>query len=212
MMFQPRRRLPTRRSGKPGWMSPRSLTCLAWLGWLAAAGCGGEPGTLPASDPNRPRITLTSPAFSEGQLIPRDHTCDGKNLSPPLSWSGVPPRARALVLLCDDPDAPLKTWSHWVVFNISPELTKLSDGIAAVESLKLEDNFLARQGKNDFGNLGYGGPCPPSGTHRYFFRIYALDATLDLGLGANRSQVLKAMEGHVLAEGSLVGKYGRSAQ
>jgi Raf kinase inhibitor-like YbhB/YbcL family protein len=98
-----------------------------------------------------------------------------------------------------------------VVFNVSPENTKLGEEIAAVESLKLENKYLVRQGKNDFGNLGYGGPCPPSGTHRYFFRIYALDAMLELSLGSTRSQVLKAMEGHVLAEGTLVGKYGRTA-
>lgn len=189
----------------------RLVPWVASVGFLGMMGCG-ETGNLPSSDPNRPRITLTSTVFAEGQLIPSEHTCDGKNQSPPLSWSNVPPDARSLVLLCDDPDASLKTWSHWVVFDLSPELPGLSAGIAAADSLKLGDRGSARQGKNDFGEVGYGGPCPPSGTHRYFFRIYALDAKLNLQPGADRSQVLRAMEGHVIAEGSLVGKYARTSR
>jgi Raf kinase inhibitor-like YbhB/YbcL family protein len=195
-----------------GLMGRDGRRAVAFVVMLTLAGCGGEVGTLPAVDPNRPKISLTSSAFSEGQVIPRDHTCDGKNLSPPLSWSDVPPDARSLVLLCDDPDAPLRTWSHWVVFNISPGLSGLSAGIAEVESLTLQPRYSARQGRNDFGQLGYGGPCPPSGTHRYFFRIYALDTVLDLPRGVTRSSVLKAMEGHVIADGSLVGKYALAAR
>ncbi|MFO0890532.1 MAG: YbhB/YbcL family Raf kinase inhibitor-like protein [Isosphaeraceae bacterium] len=191
------------------WRTMSKAEAILLCACLSMAGCGGEPGKFPVLDPNRPKISLTSTAFGEGQLIPRQFACDGDNLSPPLSWSNIPPETRTLVLLCDDPDAPMRTWSHWVVFNITPDLTEFGEGIAAVESLKLGDRFSIRQGKNDFGTIGYGGPCPPSGTHRYFFRIYAVDMVLNLGLGTDRSAVLKAMEGHVLAEGSLVGKYAR---
>ncbi len=197
-----------RRRTRPGSSAPVIL--LATL--TMVVGCGAEPGILPVVDPKIPPIRLTSTAFSDEQLIPIDYTCDGKNLSPPLSWTDVPPEARSLVLLCDDPDAPLRTWSHWVVFNISPGLTGFKDGIADVESLTLEGGHSARQGKNDLGDIGYGGPCPPQGTHRYFFRIYALDTVLNPERGALRSTVLKAMEDHVLAEGILVGKYARSSR
>lgn len=174
---------------------------------LIVLGCGGD-APFP-DDSAAPMIHLESPAFSEGGMIPSVHTCDDADRSPPLRWSGVPDSARSLVLLCDDPDAPLRPWSHWVLFNLSPEVESLADGIAGVESLKLGENHSARQGKNDFGKIGYGGPCPPSGTHRYIFRLYALNTTLDLELGATRPGVLAAMEGHILAQGRLVGRYAR---
>jgi Raf kinase inhibitor-like YbhB/YbcL family protein len=125
-----------------------------------------------------------------------------------------------LALICDDPDAPMGTWSHWVVFNIAPRTSALKEGIPAEETIaavagetpETADGTKpnARQGTNDFGKIGYGGPCPPSGTHRYFFRLYALDIQLDLSSAAKRSQVLKAIEGHILAEGRLIGRYKRS--
>jgi Raf kinase inhibitor-like YbhB/YbcL family protein len=189
------------------------------LAMIAPAGCHQQ-DPLPAEDPARRTIQLRSSAFADGGMIPRTFTCDGSDRSPPLEWSGVPAPARSLALFCDDPDAPLGTWSHWVVFNLPPQATALNEGVppeetiapAAAEMPGSADGKLpkARQGTNDFGKIGYGGPCPPGGTHRYFFRLYALDIPLDLGSSATRSQVLKTIEGHILAEGRLMGKYKRS--
>jgi Raf kinase inhibitor-like YbhB/YbcL family protein len=163
-------------------------------------------------------IRLTSQAFSEGGMIPKEFTCDGVDRSPPLEWSGVPESAKSLVLLCDDPDAPVGTFSHWVVVDLPPETRSLAAGISSASTKPLEPKSVAgaatpivRQGKNEFGKIGYGGPCPPSGTHRYIFRLYALDKRTDLDAGANRSAALKAIEGHILAEGRLMGKYARSS-
>jgi len=145
-------------------------------------------------------IKIESTAFSEGGSIPRPHTCDGKDVSPPLAWSGVPESAKSLVLICDDPDAPSKTWVHWVLFNIPPRIRELPEAVSGVGT----------QGRNDFQKPGYGGPCPPSGTHRYLFKLYALDTELKLAAGATKAEVEAAMKGHALAEGKLTGKYARS--
>lgn len=150
-------------------------------------------------------IKLTSTAFDEGGMIPAEYTCDGQNISPPLAWSGVPEGAKTLALIADDPDAPRGTWVHWVVYQIPATEKGLPENVPPRETL---DNG-ARAGTNDFKKLGYGGPCPPSGTHRYFFKLYALDATLDLSSGATKDQLLKATEGHVVAEGQLMGRYQR---
>jgi Raf kinase inhibitor-like YbhB/YbcL family protein len=150
-------------------------------------------------------LKLTSSAFTEGALIPREYTCDGKDLSPPLSWSGVPSNTRALALIVDDPDAPAGTWVHWVLFNIPAGTRELPPAVPAHKVLA--DG--AGQGKNDFGKIGYGGPCPPSGTHRYFFKLYALDNELKLEPGATKSALVKAMERHILANGQLIGRYKR---
>lgn len=150
-------------------------------------------------------ITVTSAAFAEGEMIPRHHTCDGRDVSPPLQWSGIPQGAQSIALICDDPDAPMGTWVHWVLFNLPAEMSELSDAIPGTATL---DNG-ALHGKNDFGRLGYGGPCPPGGTHRYFFKVYALDQKLSLDSGATKDQLLQAMEGHVLDEGQLMGRYRR---
>jgi Raf kinase inhibitor-like YbhB/YbcL family protein len=151
-------------------------------------------------------IELTSPAFKEGEPIPQQYTDDGKNVSPPLQWSGVPQGTRSLVLIADDPDAPRGVWVHWVVFNLPPDTHELAEAQPAEATLP----GGARQGKNDFGNLGYGGPAPPRGKpHRYFFKLYALDTSLDLPAGATKDQVVAAAKGHVLAEGQFMGKYGR---
>jgi Raf kinase inhibitor-like YbhB/YbcL family protein len=150
-------------------------------------------------------ITLTSSAFTEGAMIPKKHTCDAEDISPDLKWSGVPQGAKSLALICDDPDAPVGTWVHWVLFNIPADVTALPAGIPADATLKNG----ARHGKNDFRKLGYGGPCPPGGTHRYYFKLYALDTVLNLEGGSTKAQLLAAMKGHILAEGQLMGKYKR---
>jgi len=152
------------------------------------------------------KIELSSPAFSHGDFIPAKHTCDGQDVSPELNWSGVPEGTRSLALICDDPDAPVGTWVHWVLFNIPPDLKGLPEAVPALERVL----DTAVHGVNDFGRLGYGGPCPPRGSaHRYFFRLYALDTKLDLPPGASKRQVLAAAEGHVLAQGELMGRYQR---
>lgn len=150
-------------------------------------------------------LTITSSAFGDGDMIPRRYTCDGDDRSPPLTWSDVPDGAQSLALICDDPDAPMGTFVHWVLFNLPADVRHLPEGVAAQASIESG----ALQGKNDFGNVGYGGPCPPGGTHRYLFKLYALDQTLDLQRGAKKSDLLKAMDGHVVAEAQLVGKYRR---
>ncbi len=150
-------------------------------------------------------IKITSSAFEEGGLIPAKYTCDGADVSPPLQWDVVPEGTKSIALICDDPDAPMGTWVHWVLFNLPSDAKKLAENIPA-------DKILpngAKQGLSDFGRVGYGGPCPPSGTHRYFFKIYALGIELGLEAGANKRQLLKAMEGHILEQGQLVGKYKR---
>ncbi|MCE8424580.1 MAG: YbhB/YbcL family Raf kinase inhibitor-like protein [Candidatus Methanoperedens sp.] len=151
-------------------------------------------------------ISITTEAFLTGENIPSRYSCDGDDISPPLSWKGLPANANSTVLIMDDPDAPSGTFVHWVLFNIPAGTQHLPEGIPS-------DKILvdgSRHGMTDFGRAGYGGPCPPSGKqHRYFFRIYALDTKLDLSAGASRKQVESAMKGHVLAQGELMGKYGR---
>ena len=150
-------------------------------------------------------MQLTSSAFDEGAMIPQRYTCDGENTSPPLSWTGVPPETRSLALICDDPDAPAGTWDHWVLYNIPADAIGLP---ASVPAKAILDNG-AVHGSNSWGRIGYGGPCPPGGTHRYFFKLFALGALLDLKGGATASQLLEAIKGHILAQGQLMGKYQR---
>jgi Raf kinase inhibitor-like YbhB/YbcL family protein len=150
-------------------------------------------------------IQLTSDAFSDGSMIPKRFTCDGEDLSPPLSWSGLPTETESLTLICDDPDAPVGTWDHWVLFNIPALANGLPENVPAKATL--DDGGV--HGNNSWGRLGYGGPCPPGGTHRYFFKLYALDIALNLKTGATKSQVANAMEGHILDRGQLMGKYKR---
>lgn len=149
---------------------------------------------------------LTSSAFKEGERIPDRHTCEGDDLSPPLHW-GVPPAStKSFALIADDPDAPGGTWVHWVIYNLSLDLRGLPEGIPA------KDHWLdgAMQGLTDFKRVGYGGPCPPPGKpHRYYFKLYALDAALNLKPRATKSQVLETCKGHVLAEAQLMGRFGR---
>jgi Raf kinase inhibitor-like YbhB/YbcL family protein len=151
-------------------------------------------------------LNLTTTAFAEGQPIPDRHAFENKNLSPALRWTGIPPTAKSLALICDDPDAPMGTWVHWVIYDIPPTTAGLAEGVP--KSPELADG--AKQGVNDYKQIGYGGPNPPPGKpHRYFFRLYALDTTLDLKPGATKADLLKAMEGHILAEGQLMGTYQR---
>lgn len=151
-------------------------------------------------------LELTSTAFAPGGAILRKHSCDGEDISPPLAWSDPPAGTQSIVLICDDPDAPIGTWVHWVLYNVPAEARALPEAVAA--DAELPDG--SRNGKNGWGRLGYGGPCPPSGTHRYFFKLYALDTMLDLAAGASKKQVLQAMEGHILAQAELMGTYTRS--
>jgi Raf kinase inhibitor-like YbhB/YbcL family protein len=152
------------------------------------------------------QINLSSTAFQEGETIPKQFTGDGKDVSPPLTWADPPDGTKSFVLICDDPDAPRGTWTHWVLYNLPADQRKSDEGVPTDESLPNG----AKQGKNDFGKVGYGGPAPPRGKpHRYFFRLYALDTTLDLPAGATRDKVVAAAKGHVLAEGQLMGHYGR---
>lgn len=151
------------------------------------------------------RLMLTSTAFKEGEMIPRKYSCDGADISPPLKWNSVPSQTKSLALIADDPDAPMGTWVHWVIFNIPPNLTELPEEVPTASSLP--DGTL--QGKNDFRNIGYGGPCPPGGTHRYFFKLYALDAMLKLPAGSTKPNLLRAMQGHIVGEAQLMGKYSR---
>jgi len=151
-------------------------------------------------------IKLLSTAFEHGSRIPARHTCDAEDLSPALSWGEPPAGTRSFALIMDDPDAPMGTWVHWVLYNIPGERRELEEGVPSED--KLDDGSL--QGRNDFGRIGYGGPCPPRGpAHRYFFKLYALDAKLPLQAGATKQELEKAMEGHVLAKGELMGRYGR---
>jgi Raf kinase inhibitor-like YbhB/YbcL family protein len=152
-------------------------------------------------------IQITSTAFKEGQDIPTQYTCDGANISPPLSWSGVSQEAESLALLMNDPDAPSGTFTHWVLYNLRRD----TDGLS--ESVDNDETFgkSGRQGTNSFGKIGYGGPCPPPGhgSHRYFFRIYALDSELSLNREATGDDLLNAIEGHIIDEGQLMGRYER---
>jgi Raf kinase inhibitor-like YbhB/YbcL family protein len=150
-------------------------------------------------------IIITSTAFTEGSMIPQTYTCDGEDISPPLAWSGVPDGTKSLALICDDPDAPMGTWVHWVLFNIPAHIMELP---ANIPPEKIIQNG-AKHGINDFRKFGYGGPCPPGGTHRYFFKLYALDIEINGEAGITKAQLLKTMEGHILAEGQLMGKYSR---
>lgn len=150
-------------------------------------------------------ISVSSSAFKEGGMIPAKYTCDGNDLSAPLAWTGIPEGTKSIALISDDPDAPVGTWVHWVMWNIPAAAVGLEEGVPAKP--QLPDG--SRQGVSDFGRPGYGGPCPPSGTHRYYFKVYAMDTMLDLPSKARKADLVKAMKGHILAEGQLMGKYSR---
>ncbi len=145
-------------------------------------------------------LTITSTAFAEGANIPVKYTCGGESISPPIKWTGAPAATKSFALIMDDPDAPVGTFTHWVVFDIPATQSEIAEGAKGG----------GVQGQNGARGNGYTGPCPPFGTHRYFFKIYALDvASIGLSEGAARDQVEKALQGHILAQGSLMGRYGR---
>jgi Raf kinase inhibitor-like YbhB/YbcL family protein len=152
------------------------------------------------------KLELTSTAFKEGETIPKKFTCVDANVSPPLRWSSPPARTKSLALLCEDPDAPVGLWVHWVLWGLPPDSTSLPEGVPPEKILSNK----TRQGRNDFKKIGYGGPCPPPGKpHRYFFKLYALDSALNLEPGATRNDLLKAIEGHLIAQGELMGRFMR---
>lgn len=151
-------------------------------------------------------IQLQSSAFTDGSSIPKKHTCDGANVSPALRWSGVPKGAKSLALIVHDPDAPIGDFTHWLVYGLSPTTGELPEGVATTP----EVSGIGKQGTNDFRKVGYGGPCPPPGSdHRYFFDLYALDTTVDQPAAATRAAVENAIRGHVIAQGELMGTFGR---
>ncbi|MGV2827305.1 YbhB/YbcL family Raf kinase inhibitor-like protein [Myxosarcina sp. GI1(2024)] len=151
-------------------------------------------------------MRLLSDSFSADGMIPSRYTCDGENISPALKWNDVPLETQSLALIVDDPDAPGTIFVHWVVYDLSPKTREIAEDVTPGESL-LEGR--GTQGRNGFGNLGYGGPCPPDGIHRYFFKLYALDGPLGLAAGATKQEVEAAMEGHILAHSELTGRYER---
>ena len=150
-------------------------------------------------------FALTSTAFGPSAPIPRHYTCDGRNVSPPLQWHDPPSGTKSFALIMDDPDAPGGVWVHWVLYNLPPDARALPEAVPP-DATRPDGS---RQGLNSWPQLGYGGPCPPSGTHRYVFKLYALDTMLDLAAGANKAQLLKAMAGHILAQAELIGTYAR---
>ena len=151
-------------------------------------------------------LSLKSSAFKPDEFIPKKHSCEGEDVSPQLSWMGAPEGTRSFALIMDDPDAPPGTWVHWVLYDLPATARELAENVPKSEELASG----ARQGRNDFRKIGYGGPCPPPGpTHRYFFKLYALDAKLNLKAGTTKADVEKTMKGHILAQAELVGRYGR---
>ncbi|HKK46577.1 MAG TPA: YbhB/YbcL family Raf kinase inhibitor-like protein [Balneolaceae bacterium] len=150
-------------------------------------------------------LELKSTAFENGEFIPAKYSCDGTNVSPPLEWTDVPANTKSFALIVDDPDAPSKTWVHWVLYNIPVDNRKLIED--QPEGKKLTNGTL--QGNNDFQITGYRGPCPPGGTHRYYFKLYALDTILNIAPAGSKQQLLSAMKDHMIEQAELMGKYTR---
>jgi hypothetical protein len=178
----------------------RKTLALLLLAALLVSGCTAGEMQQQEETENMVTLKLSSPEFSEKGIIPVRFSCQSEDVSPPLSITGIPLRARSLALIMDDPDAPMGTWVHWVVFNISSRTQSIPTGSVPEGAV---------QGRNSANNNGYDGPCPPSGTHRYIFRLYALDTELDLKSSATKSEVGNAMAGHILAETALTGLYKR---
>lgn len=185
----------------------RIMVVIVWALASLANFVGCEHAPQESSSGEAPMsIQVTSTAFEPGKAIPKAYTGDGADRSPPLRWSEPPAGTKSIALICDDPDAPRGTWVHWVLYNLPPDSQALEEGVPTTETLASG----AKQGKNDFGNIGYGGPAPPKGKpHRYFFKLYALSEIVDLPPGATKAQLMDAMKGHILAEGQLMGTYQR---
>jgi Raf kinase inhibitor-like YbhB/YbcL family protein len=174
------------------------LICLVAM---AMSSCSSHAVT-PGEEESPMTIEIKSSAFSEGSTIPKKYSCDGENISPQLSWSNIPAETKSIAVIFDDPDAPSGVFVHWVIFNIDPTTSQLPESLPQ----KNTPAGLGSQGKNSFGKMGYAGPCPPRGAkHHYFFRIFALDTMLNLSGGASRAELDKAMTGHILARGQLMG-------
>ena len=183
------------------------LFLLVTLLALVMGGCGPSttPTALPEKGSQAMAFEVTSSAFGQGEPIPTQYTCDGDDISPPLAWENPPEGTKSFTLINDDPDAPVGTWDHWILFNLPADARSLPEAVPPDAEL----TGGGQHGQNSWRRLGYGGPCPPSGTHRYFFKLYALDTTLDLDSGANKKQVLQAMEGHILGQAELMGVFSR---
>jgi Raf kinase inhibitor-like YbhB/YbcL family protein len=170
--------------------------------WLLASACSSGAAESKAA----PEFGLKSPAFQAGGLIPRQYTCDGSDGSPPLAWQSAPAQTRALALIADDPDAPGGTWVHWLIYDLPATANQLAPSVAKSDTLMSG----ARQGVNDFGRIGYNGPCPPRGPgHRYHFKLYALNAPTGLQPRASKAQLLEAIRNHILGQAELIGRYQR---
>jgi len=177
----------------------RNLLIILFVTFIVLAGIFDAEG-VEVTEQGRSNMKLTSPEFENNKFIPKKFTCQGDDINPKLVIDSVPGGTQSLALIVDDPDAPMGTWVHWVVYDI--------DVIPTIE----ENNIPGEQGINDFGRKNYGGPCPPSGTHRYFFKIYALDKKLGLKEGVKKSDLEKAMQGHILGQAQLIGLYKKVAQ
>lgn len=187
-------------------MSRLSLAALILAG-LPTCNKNGHPSQPGSSAPRPATLTVSSPSLKEGGPIIRQHTCDGADRSPALSWTAPPAGTKSFALIVDDPDAPSGTFTHWVLYELSPDRRELPEGLAP----ELGAKGMAFQGKNDFGKLGYGGPCPPAGKpHHYRFTVYALSAPTGLPPGASRKELEQAMQGRILAQGTLTSIYERA--
>ena len=184
-------------------MSRKSIYLLAAL---LLCSCQSRNTSSAAKQKSGKQIVVSSQAFRNGDSIPRKYTCDGSNFSPALSWNSIPAGTGSIALIADDPDAPRGVWVHWVLFNLPANTKELPEHIPASPNL----SNGAKQGINDSGTIGYSGPCPPSGTHRYYFRVYALDTMLKLDAGVSRSKLDKAMKGHIIGQGWIMGRYSRN--
>jgi Raf kinase inhibitor-like YbhB/YbcL family protein len=198
--------MPSRAEIPPGADRPLRVSALLLTVCLIAA-CGQRPkrsGMLQAAASGSLRVS--SKAFQPGSEIPSQYTCSGRDISPPLAWTAAPSRTKSLALIVDDPDAPGKTWVHWVAYNLPADLRSLPEAVPKGP----EVTGGGRQGRNDFGDLGYGGPCPPPGkAHDYHFKVYALDRKLELKSGARKQEVVEAMRGHILSTGELIAIFKR---
>ena len=174
---------------------------------ILTAACSSPVASTEAVVPNQ--LTLTSEAFANGGSIPSKYACIGKNISPALAWGEPPAGTQSFALIMDDPDAPVGTWVHWVLYNIPADTRSLAEDLPVTGKNVPEGQGSPFTGRNSSGNIGYDGPCPPSGTHRYFFKLYALDETVGLLPGTDKGELLKAMKGHILAQDELVGTFSK---
>jgi len=184
--------------------APTPLLLLAMV--AAMPGCSSAPSTKASADSRAAPLALRTSAFKPGGQIPGKFTCEGPNVSPALDWNEPPSGTESFALIVDDPDAPSGTWVHWVVYDLPASTRRLPEGVKKGDGLEIG----GRQGVNDFGDPGYGGPCPPPGKpHRYYFKLYAVDKALGIEAGARKPQIESAMKGHILAQNELVGRFGR---